>query len=300
MDKPQPRPQLGISPKATRTIAGDFATRLDRATPSRLGSAVGRLVAALHDLTVEMQFTPDEMRAVLGFLAEVGHYADTRRQEWVLLADALGLSSLVEDMASQRPDGATPNTVAGPFYRADAPDMPLGANLSRDGVGVPLIVRGRVASLSGTALGGAMVEVWQANGDGKYENQEPDRQPEHNLRGRLRADAQGRFAFRSVMPKGYALPADGPVGRLIAALGLCLERPAHLHFRVSAEGHERLTTHIFDHADAAIGRDAIFGVKPELLAEFRPAEGEAGARALFLNLVLCPLRQGEPTGGDYE
>jgi protocatechuate 3,4-dioxygenase beta subunit len=76
----------------------------------------------------------------------------------------------------------------------------------------------------------------------------------------------------------------------MAALGLPQDRPAHLHFRVSAEGHERLTTQIFDRADPAIGRDAIFGVKPELLAEFRTAPSEGGqARALDLKLVLCPL-----------
>jgi hydroxyquinol 1,2-dioxygenase len=285
MEDGQHQPQSGV-------IAAEFATRLGRATPSRLGEGVGRLVAALQALTAEMRITPEEMRAALAFLAELGHYADARRQEWVLLADALGLSSLVEDLAHQRPQGATPNTLAGPFYRADAPDLALGADLSRDGIGVPLAVRGRVVNLSGAGLGGALVEVWQANSAGKYENQEPDGQPEHNLRGRFCADAQGRFAFRSVMPKGYALPADGPAGRLLTALGLGLERPAHLHFRVAAEGHEKLTTHIFDRADPAIGRDAIFGVKPELLAEFRPADAGAGARTLDLKLVLCPLRQG--------
>jgi hydroxyquinol 1,2-dioxygenase len=285
MEDGQHQPQSGA-------IAAEFAARLGRAAPSRLGDVMGRLVGDLLALTAELRITPEEMRAGLGFLAELGHYADARRQEWVLLADALGLSSLVEDLAHPRPQGATPNTLAGPFYRADAPDLALGADLSRDGLGTPLAVRGRVVDLAGTGLGGAVVEVWQANGAGKYENQEPDRQPEHNLRGRFRADAQGRFAFRSVMPKGYALPADGPAGRLLAALGLSLERPAHLHFRVAAAGHERLTTHIFDRADPAIGGDAIFGVKPELLADFRPADTGGDARALDLKLVLCPLRQG--------
>ncbi len=292
MDGRQQQPQPGESPPATRAIASDFAARLGRVAPSRLGDAVGQLVAALHEIAAKIALTPEEMRTVVAFLTEAGHHADSRRQEWVLLADALGLSSLVEDMATTRPAGATPNTLAGPFYRADAPDLPNGADLSRDGKGLPLAVRGRVVTLGGAPVSGALIEVWQANGEGRYENQEPDRQPENNLRGRFRSDGQGRFNFRSVMPKGYALPSDGPVGRLIVQLGLCLERPAHIHFRVSAEGHERLTTHIFDRADPAIGRDAIFGVKPELLADFRPAEGAADGRLLDLKLVLCPLRQG--------
>jgi len=122
-----------------------------------------------------------------------------------------------------------------------------------------------------------------------------DRQPEFNLRGRFRADPQGRFHFLTVKPKGYALPSDGPVGQLMSTLGLGLERPAHIHFRVSAEGFETLTTHIFDKLDPAIGRDAIFGVKPELLAEFRalPLNGKKRKHALELDLVLCPQQPNE-------
>lgn len=285
------RLHAGASPVPPRRVSAEFADRLGRVAPSRLSETLGTLVLTLHQLSDDLNLTPAELRAGIEFLTEVGHAADPRRQEWVLLADAMGLSSLLEDLNSPRPSGATPNTVAGPFYRADAPDLPLGADLSRDGKGEPLAVRGQITALGGAPLPAALVEVWQANGTGKYENQEPDRQPEHNLRGRFRTDSQGRFGFRSVMPRGYALPSDGPVGRLMQALGLCLERPAHLHFRVSAKGHETLVTHIFDRADAAIGRDAIFGVKPELLADFRPAAESAAGRLLDVNLVLCPLRQ---------
>lgn len=292
MEGQQGRLRAGASPAPPRRVSAEFAARLGSAAPSRLSQTLGTLVLTLHRLIEDLHLSPAELRAAVEFLTEVGHAADPRRQEWVLLVDAMGLSSLMEDLNSPRPSGATPNTVAGPFYRADAPDLPLGADLSRDGKGEPLSVRGQVASLNGTPLSAALVEVWQANGEGRYENQEPDLQPEYNLRGRLRTDPQGRFAFRSVMPRGYALPADGPVGRLMQALGLCLDRPAHLHFRVVAKGHETLVTHIFDRADAAIGRDAIFGVKPELLADFRSAKDPAAGRMLDVNLVLCPLRQG--------
>ncbi|MFT3975186.1 MAG: dioxygenase [Amaricoccus sp.] len=270
-------------------MARAFAARLEHAAPSRLRESVGSAVETLHGLVAGLGLTPAELRASVAFLTDVGHHADDRRQEWVLLADVLGVSSLVEDLSAPRPAGATPNTVAGPFYRADAPDLPAGATISRDGKGEPLAVSGRVAALGGGPLAGAVVEVWQANGEGRYENQEPDRQPENNLRGRFRTDTQGRFAFRSVMPAGYALPADGPVGRLMAALGLALQRPAHLHFRVTANGHERLTTHVFDRDDPAIDGDAIFGVKPELKVEFRCT---TAGRTVDVDFVLCPLRQG--------
>lgn len=283
----------------TETIsaqAREFSRRLAAADQSRLTAAAQTIVDGLHTLVAELRPSGEEFRLVIDFLTEVGHYADARRQEWVLFVDVLGVSSLIEDQNSQRPAGATPNTVAGPFYRDDAPEMPLGANISRDGKGEPLEVAGRIVALDGAGIGGAIVEVWHANAEGLYENQEPDRQPEFNLRGRFRADPEGRFHFLTVKPKGYALPSDGPVGQLMSTLGLGLERPAHIHFRVSAEGFETLTTHIFDQLDPAIGRDAIFGVKPELLADFRALSpnGKKRMHALDLNLVLCPQEPNEP------
>lgn len=291
------KPEDGAQAPDLPVIARDLPDRLAGVRRTRLTETVGTLVATLQTLMEDMRLTPAEFRAVLAFLTEVGHHADPRRQEWVLLADALGLSTRIEAVNRPRPPGATPNTVTGPFYRPDAPDLRNGATISRDGKGTPLEVAGRILDLDGTPVPDALVEVWQANARGKYENQAPDHQPEHNLRGRFRSDAQGRFAFRSVMPGGYALPSDGPVGRLIGDLGLCLDRPAHIHFRVSAEGFETLTTHIFDRADPAIGRDAIFGVRPELLADFRhippdrTTDTPIRTRGLDLDLVLCPLRQ---------
>lgn len=274
-------------------LANDFARRLTEAGPARLSEAAGATVGALHALISALRPTPDEFRTVIDFLTEVGHYADDRRQEWVLLADVLGVSSLVEDLNWPRPPQATPNTVAGPFYRPDVPESPLGADLSRDGEGEPLAVTGRVRDLDGNAVPDAQVEVWHANADGLYENQEPDRQPEFNLRGRFHADGQGRFRFTTVKPRGYRLPSDGPVGRFVTLLGLGLDRPAHIHFRVSAGGFETLTTHVFDAADPAIDRDAIFGVKPQLLADFRalPPSGGKRRHSLDLTLVLCPLER---------
>lgn len=284
------------------TALGAFEARLAAAGPSsRLAGALLSITARLHELICELKPTPEEFRALLEFLTEVGHYTDARRHEWVLLADALGLSSAIEEVNARRPPGATPNTMAGPFYRADVPAIPMDGELSRDGRGEPLSVSGRVLALGGGPVAGAVVEVWHANAEGLYENQQPDQQPEFNLRGRLTADGQGRFRFRSVKPKGYALPSEGPVGRLLQRLGLSLDRPAHLHFRVTAPGFEVLTTHIFDRADPAIDRDAIFGVKPDLLAEFRvlPPQNGRRAHALDLNLVLCPLRPGahDPSRG---
>lgn len=277
----------------------DLARRLIATGEGRLVSGLLAAVQHVHALVAETRPSADEMRAVIDFLTEVGHSADARRQEWVLLADVLGVSTLVEDMNAQRPPGATPNTVAGPFYRADVPETANGASICRDGLGAPLRVTGRITDLAGAGLGPSLVEVWQANGAGVYENQEPDLQPEFNLRGRLVTDSLGRFSFQSVRPKGYRLPDDGPVGRVLTGLGLALERPAHLHFRVTAPGCQVLTTHVFDRSDPALARDAMFAVKPELLADITPDPDLAGAWRLNVTFVLAPLtgHTPQPTRG---
>ena len=101
------------------------------------------------------------------------------------------------------------NTLAGPFYRAEVPQIANGPSISRDGRGQSLQVTGRVPALVGTGIAQALVEVLQANGDGFYENQQPDLQPEFNLRSRFVTDADGGFAFATVRPAGYPLPRAG-------------------------------------------------------------------------------------------
>lgn len=288
--------QGDMLPARTAAPADALMARLAQAHPSRLADIVAVIGSRLHELIAIVQPSQAELRLLLDFLAEVGHHTDARRHEFLLLADVLGISSAVDDIHLRQPPGATPNARTGPFYRPDAPLLAMDGTLSRDGKGDPLAVSGRVVALDGRAIGDAQVEVWHANGDGFYENQQPDLQPEFNLRGRLLTDAQGRFRFRTVKPAGYRIPAGGPVEALLTRLGLPLGRPAHISFRVTAKGYRTLTTHIFDRADPAIGQDAIFGVKPELLAEFHavaPQNGCSG-HALDLTLVLCPEEGSTP------
>jgi protocatechuate 3,4-dioxygenase beta subunit len=272
-------------------VAAEVQRRLALAAPGRLGEAVRLIVAHAFQVVETLRPSPAELDALLQFLTDVGYATDARRQEWVLLADVLGLSDGVLSAGDKVDSGATPSVLAGPFYRADAPRLSLGADLCRDGRGVPLSVSGSVSGLDGSPLAGAEVEVWHANAAGRYENQDPDNQPEHNLRGRFVADAEGRFRFRTIRPGGYALPDDGPVGQLARRLGLSLDRPAHLHFAVTAPGHRPLVTAIFDGSDPAIDRDALFAVKPGLVGQFRP---EGSAFALTVALVLVPTQ--DPKG----
>lgn len=280
----------GTSPdQPVNGVLRDLGLRLAKNGDTRLAVSFLSIVTSIHDLVVQLKPSGEELRAVIDFLTEVGHSADSRRQEWVLLADVIGVSTHVEDLNTARPEGATPNTLPGPFYRDDVSEVALGTNLSRDGIGEGLRVKLQLTDAFGHPVADAVVDVWQANSLGRYENQDPDMQPEFNLRGRMRSDGQGRVYFQSVKPRGYALPDDGPVGRLLNELGLRLERPAHLHFRIAAPGFQVLTTHVFDRLDPAIGRDALFGVKPQLLADFRPVptDGSGVKHALDIKFVLA-------------
>lgn len=257
--------------------------RLAAAAPGRLGDAVRLVLDHAYDVVAKLQPSAEELDALVQFLTDVGYATDARRQEWVLLADVFGLTDAVMSRGASGTGRATPTTLPGPFYRPDAPALPLGANLCRGGEGVPLSVTGSVAGPEGEPVAGAEVEVWHANAEGRYENQDPDNQPEHNLRGRFTTDAEGRFHFRSIRPAGYSLPDDGPVGQLARRIGLSLDRPAHIHFAVTAAGYPRLVTSIFDGSDPAIGRDALFAVKPGLIGDFR---AEKSGVSLSVALVL--------------
>jgi protocatechuate 3,4-dioxygenase beta subunit len=251
------------------------------------------VVCHVHDLIKRFRPTQEQWREVLDFLTEVGHASDERRQEWVLFSDLVGASALVEDINSRRPKGATPNTIRGPFFRADTPERTLGSSVSLDGIGEPLLVDGRVLDLDGQPVPGAEVITWQANAQGFYENQQPDLQPEFNLRGLFRADTDGRFSYQSVRPAGYSVPQDGPVGRLLAATGYPLHRPAHLHFLIRAPGFETITTHIYDDSDPRLGQDALFGVRPELVRPFEAVKVDGHvARRVTVDFVMVRARPG--------
>ncbi|MDK1492564.1 dioxygenase [Sinorhizobium sp. 7-81] len=270
-----------------------FAQRLPQSNDKRLPQALAAVVMHLHQVIRELRPTPADWRNVIAFLTDVGHASDERRQEWVLLSDLFGASALVEEINSRRPKGATPNTVRGPFFRADAPELPSGSDISLDGIGERLEVFACVRDLDGHPIAAAEVITWQANAEGFYENQQPDLQPEFNLRGIFRADEEGGFCYRTVKPSGYRVPDDGPVGKLLRQAGYPLCRPAHLHFIVRAPGFETITTHVYDASDPHLGEDAIFGVKEALVREFKRLDGKgAPVWRLDFTFVMARARQG--------
>ncbi len=187
---------------------------------------------------------------------------------------------LVDAINHGHGDGATENTILGPFYVENPPHYPNGANICLDGKGAPLVVRGRVLDLAGKPVAGATVDAWQTNEDGFYDVQQKGVQPDMNLRGIFTTDADGSYWFRTAKPRYYPIPSDGPVGQLLAAMGRGPNRAAHIHFKVKAPGFEEVITHVFPPDCPYLETDAVFGVKESLIGDFRQVDDAAGAAAL--------------------
>lgn len=243
--------------------------RMTAQASPRLRDVMEIVVKHLHAAVKEARITPEEWMAAIQFLTDTGQMCSDWRQEFILLSDVLGVSMLVDAINCKRPEGSTENTVLGPFHVSGAPRYEPGANISLDGKGEPLLVTGHVYDNDGRPIAGATLDVWQANDDGFYDVQQKAIQPEWNLRGLFTADEKGYFWFRSVKPRFYPIPSDGPVGRLLAQMGRHHFRAAHLHFIVKAPGHDTLVTHIFTPDCPYLPEDAVFGVKDSLVADFQ-------------------------------
>ncbi len=258
---------------------------LEQTPNPRLKTVMTSLIKHLHAFVQEVQLSEAEWLQAIQFLTAVGQKCDEKRQEFILLSDTLGVSMLVDAINHRAEHGATESTVLGPFYREGARELAAGESISLDGKGEPAIVSGRVLSTDGTPIAGAVLDVWEGNDDGLYEQQDPN-QPDMNLRGRYRTDAEGRFTVVGIKPVSYPVPTDGPVGQLLLALGRHPYRPAHIHFIISAEGYRPLTTHLFASGDPYLDSDAVFGKKDSLVVDFErhdsPEEAaRRGVRAPF-------------------
>jgi protocatechuate 3,4-dioxygenase beta subunit len=292
-DEAAAQSELFSEDRSADVVAASFA-----ATPDpRLREIMTSLVGHLHAFVKDVELTVDEWVQAIEFLTATGQMCSPTRQEFILLSDVLGVSMLVETI-NNRAEDATESTVEGPFHVVESPPRELGANIALDGKGEPCLVTGRVTGTDGRPLAAATVDVWQANDDGFYDVQQPDLQPERNLRGLFTTDADGKFSFRTVVPRYYPIPADGPVGKMLAATGRHPNRPAHVHFDVRADNHRSLITHLFVADTPYIGSDAVFGVKESLVRDFPVTDDPARAaeadvpnpfRSVHFDVVLRPL-----------
>lgn len=261
------RPTVNIvtTPDSVLGIALDA---MERTPDPRLREVMASLTRHLHAFVQEVKLNEDEFERALDFIVALGQATGEKKNEVVLAADILGVSTLVALQNNQDPEGESPAALLGPFWRANAPDCACGDSIARSGTpGVPLFVSGTVLDAAGQPLADAVVDVWQASPVGLYENQDPT-QENMNLRGRFRTDAEGRYHFRSVRPAGYPVPVDGPCGVLLKAQRRHPNRPAHLHFMVSKPGFKVLVSQVYADDDENLESDPTFGVTRRLIGRY--------------------------------
>jgi protocatechuate 3,4-dioxygenase beta subunit len=233
----------------------------------RVAEVMTALIRHVHDFVREVRLTPEEWEQGVAFLTELGRWCDDKRQEVILLSDVLGVSMLVDAIANRHEASVSDTTVLGPFHRENPPVMKNGDNLSPGMDGTPLEIDVTVCDQDGKPLSGAQVDVWHTSAEGYYDSQIGDGEA-HVMRGRFVTGADGRVHCRTICPASYPVPHDGPVGRVLAAMGRGPMRPTHVHFWIKKPGYRDLITHIFKDGDPYLHEDAVFGVKASLVTDW--------------------------------
>ncbi len=228
------------------------------------------LVQHLHDFAREVRLTEPEWMTAIQWLKRAGQISDEKREEFILASDVLGLSMLVVQLNHHFDPGATPATVLGPFHIEGSPELEYAADMSEGLPGVPLFISGTVRGLDGAPVGGAVLDVWQADEDGAYEAQLPVE--EARLRAKYTTREDGTYCLRTIAPKGYSIPMDGPVGELIGLTEISHFRPAHVHFLLNVPGFRPLITHLFEEGADYLHSDVVFGTKQELVVGYEHHE----------------------------
>ena len=262
----------------------------ERIENQRLKSLVLLLIKHLHACVNEMSLTDQEFEFAWDFMKRMAAKTGPERNEFLLLADVLGVSQLIESLNHDKPGQPVGFALVGPFFRADAPFRQRGAaDVSDDTPGARVRISGRVYDFDTKApIEGAILDSWQAAPNGLYENQDGN-QPDYNLRGRYKSDMNGTFDLIALMPTAYPVPTDGPVGELLRAAKRPADRPAHIHFIVSAPGYETLVTQIFVKGDKQTADDVVFTANEKMVGDFKKAADH------FLLSYDFPLRSGIAT-----
>ncbi|KLO18394.1 aromatic compound dioxygenase [Schizopora paradoxa] len=227
------------------------------------------LVNHLHAFARETKPTHAEWTKAVEFLTRAGKESTEFKNEFVLLSDCLGFSALIDEINHPKPPGCTDSCEPGPFFTSDAPEVPSGSSLAKDyTTGEPMFFSATVKDTKGQGIQGVKAEMWQADGDGVYDVQYPDRE-EPNDRGRIVADPSGNFSYRGILPTAYPIPDDGPIGDVLKALGRHPHRSSHLHFTITAPGYDDLTTALYPSHSPFLGTDPVFATKKSLVTDLR-------------------------------
>lgn len=273
--------------------------RMSKTPDPRLREIMASLVKHLHEFAREVNLTPEEWIAGIGFLTRVGHITTDVRQEFVLLSDTLGLSTLINTLHDRTAmEEATHTSLLGPFFREDTPEMKLGDCISKKDKSQQVCLFGKITNVDGEPLPNAKIIVWQTASDGSYDLQQGDGS-DVDYRGIFHTDKDGNFYLRSVRAKGYYIPMDGPVGDMIRAQKRQGCRPAHIHFLISAPGYRELVSALYVQGSDYLDSDEVFGAAADLVVEEKandPAAPIKGMPSLHFDFSLSRAAEVEKTG----
>ncbi len=261
----------------------------------RLKQIMDAAVRHLHDFVREVDLTPEEWIQGLQFLTAIGQACTPIRQEFILLSDVLGVSAVVNALHDKKAkELGSQSSLLGPFFREGAPELPMGAQIVEKPTEEELAVHGTITDTTGAPVANAFIQVWQTSERGLYDLQERNGES-MDMRGNFRTGADGRYHFRTVRPKGYSIPMDGPVGALVQAQGRHGMRPSHIHMLIGAPGHRELVTALYFGDDDFIGSDTVFGVSQSLvvMAKDDPDSPMKGIRAVRYDFRLGKADPGE-------
>ena len=249
----------------TENITDTFLSYFGDDTDPRLLEIMTSLSRHLHDFARETNLTHEEWNKGLALLRWAGKITTDERDEFVLLSDVLGLSSLVDMLHSS--EQGTSSSVLGPFHISNPPVRDVGADLGAGYDGEIILVEGVVTNPQGQPIAGATIDIWQTAPNGLYSSQDPE-QDTYSFHALFTTDAQGRYTFTTVKPVSYTVPTDGPVGEILNATGRHPWRPSHLHYIVKAEGYRNLVTEVFPDDDPYLDEDTVFGVRYDLVMSY--------------------------------
>jgi hydroxyquinol 1,2-dioxygenase len=267
-------------------LLAEVIGRYDNSPNPRLKEVTCAAIKHIHAFARDVDLSREEWFAGIQFLTQCGKISDDVRQEFILLSDTIGLSTLVEMLAYDASSPSlTDNTVLGPFHAGGSPDRGYGESMLVDpDDGDRVVVRGIVTDVDGQPLEGVVLDCWQNASNRFYAVQQPGIQSADNLRGVYRTRADGTYEIRSIRPVPYPIPDDGPAGDLLKKNGRNWWRPGHLHVWARHPGYKDLITHVFDVESDFLDSDAVFGVQRSLIREFKP--DDSGELATTFDIVL--------------
>lgn len=240
-----------------------------KAGDDRIRKISERMISDLYRVIVDFDVSHEEVWGFVNWLNELGS-----AKQAGLLGAGIGIERLLDILADEKDKKAgrnsgTPRAIEGPLYIPNAPVSVHHARLD-DGseTGEVMIMEGSVSDTAGKRVPDALVEVWHAGKNGGYSFFDPSLK-EYNYRVAIKADAQAHYHFRSLLPPGYAVPPNSPTEFLLDRLGRHGQRPAHIHFRITAPGHVPLTTQVNIPGDKYLNDDFAFATRDSLIVKLQ-------------------------------